>query len=87
MFLFASYHSTFLGNVGKNSKSHESFRALASKCLNPVFQCANCLILDAYFGGKVKFIWSEKNLSKGQNFEEKISSLSSILWSSSYDLS
>ena len=35
-----------------------------SKCLNLVFQCANCLILDAYFGGKVKFIWSEKILVK-----------------------
>ena len=52
-----------------------------------IFQCANCLILDAYFEGKVEFIWSEKKLSKGQNFEEKISSLSSILWSSPYDLS
>ena len=43
--------------------------------------------LDAYFGGKVKSIWSEKIFTKGQNFEEKISSLISILWSSSYDLS
>ena len=71
----------------KTLKSNEAFRVFASKCLNPVFQCANCLILDAYFEGKVEFIWSEKKLSKGQNFEEKISSLSSILWSSPYDLS
>ena len=70
----------------KTLKSNEAFRVFASKCLNPVFQWTNCLILDAYFGGKV-MIWSKKNLSKGQNFEEKISSLSSILWSSPYDLS
>ena len=66
----------------KTSKTNE-----ASKCLNLVFQCANCLILDAYFEDKVEFIWSEKKLSKVRNFEEKISSLSSILWSSPYDLS
>ena len=48
----------------KTLKSNEAFRVFASKCLNPVFQCANCLILDAYFGGKVKFIWSEKILVK-----------------------
>ena len=47
----------------KTLKPNEALRVFASKCLNPVFQCANCLILDAYFGGKVKFIWSEKNLS------------------------
>ena len=48
----------------KTLKSNEAFRVFASKCLNPVFQCANCLILDAYFGGKVRFIWSEKILVK-----------------------
>ena len=46
----------------KTLKSNEHFRVFASKCSNPVFQCANCLILDAYFGRKVKFIWSEKIL-------------------------
>ena len=45
-------------------KPNEAFSVFASKCLNPVFQCSNCLILDAYFGGKVKFIWSEKILVK-----------------------
>ena len=44
-------------------KSNEAFRVFALKCLNPIFQCANCLILDAYFGSKVEFI-SEKNLVK-----------------------
>jgi len=48
----------------KTLKSNEAVRVFASKCLNPVFQCANCLILDAYFGGKVGFIWSEKILVK-----------------------
>ena len=63
MFLFASYDSIFLGNVGKN-KSNEAFSVFASKCLNLVFQCANCFIVDGYFGGKVRFIWSEKFLMK-----------------------
>ena len=48
----------------KTLKLNEAFRVFASKCLNPVFRCANCLILDAYFGGKVEFIWSEKILVK-----------------------
>ena len=57
MFLFASCESIFLGNVSKTLKSNEAFKVLASKCLNPLFQCANyCLILHAYFGGKVRFI-------------------------------
>ena len=29
-----------------------------------IFQCANCLFLDAYFGSKVEFIWSEKIIVK-----------------------
>ena len=60
MFLFASYDSTFL----KTLKLNEACGVFASKCLNPVFQCTNCLILDAYFGGKVRFIWSENFLVK-----------------------
>ena len=32
--------------------------------LKPSFQCANCLILDAYFGGKVVFFWPDKILVK-----------------------
>ena len=48
----------------KPSKSNETFRVLASNSSNQVFQCANCLILDAYFGGKVKFVRSEKILVK-----------------------
>ena len=48
----------------KTLKSNEAFRVFASKYLNPVFQCTNCLILDAYFGGKAKFIWSENFLVK-----------------------
>ena len=70
----------------KTFKSNEAFRVFASKCLNPVFQCTNCWILEAYIGSKVKFILDGNIFSKGENFEEKISSLSSILWSSSYDL-
>ena len=48
----------------KTLKSNEAFRVFASKCLNSIFQCANCLILDAYFGYKGKFIWSEFFLVK-----------------------
>ena len=48
----------------KTFKSYEAFRVLASKCSNPVFHCANCLILDAYFGGTAKSIWLEKILVK-----------------------
>ena len=48
----------------KTLKSNEAFRVFASKCLNPLFQCNNCLILDDYFGGKVKFILSENLLVK-----------------------
>ena len=50
----------------KTLKSNE-----ASKCLNLVFQCANSLILDAYFGGKVKFIWSEKILVKDKILKKR----------------
>ena len=64
MLLFASYDSNLLGNVSKNLKSNEAYRVFASKCLNTVFQFANCLILDAYFGGKVRFIRSEIFLVK-----------------------
>ena len=48
----------------KTLESNEAFRVFASKCFKPVFQFANCLILDAYFGGKAKFIWSENFLVK-----------------------
>ena len=48
----------------QNLKSNDAFMVFASKSLNPVFQCANYLILNAYFGGKVKFLWSEKILVK-----------------------
>ena len=48
----------------KTLKSNEAFRVFASKCLNPVIQSANCLMLDAYFGGKVRYIWSESFLVK-----------------------
>ena len=48
----------------KTSKSNEAFTVFASKCLNPVIQCANCLMIDAYYEGKVRFIWSEKILVK-----------------------
>ena len=60
----------------KTLKSNEAYRAFASKCLNSIFQYANCLILDAHVGGKVNFIWSEIFFSKGQNFKEKVSSSS-----------
>ena len=46
----------------KTLKSNEAFRVFPSKCLNPVFQCANCLVLDVCVGGKVEFIWSGKIL-------------------------
>ena len=59
MFLFASYDSTFLGNVSKNFKIKGGF-----KMFEAIFQCANCLFLDAYFGSKVEFIWSEKIIVK-----------------------
>ena len=45
----------------KTLKANEAFMVFALKCLNPVLESANCLILDAYFGGKVKFIWSERS--------------------------
>ena len=48
----------------KTLKSNEAYRVFASKCLNSIFQYANCLILDAYVGGEVKFIWSENFLVK-----------------------
>ena len=55
----------------KTLKSNEAFKVFTSKCLNPVIQCANCLMIDAYYEGKVRFIWSEKILVKIR-FVEKI---------------
>ena len=43
----------------------------AAKCLTLVFQCATYLILNAYFGGKVKFLWSEKILVKVEIFKKR----------------
>ena len=58
--------------LAKILTSNEAFRVFASKCLNSIFQCANCLILDAYFGGKVKFIWSENLLVKVKILKKRI---------------
>jgi hypothetical protein len=55
----------------KTLKSNEAFRVFASKYSNPVFQCTNCLMLDAYFWGKAKFIWSESFLVKGKILKKR----------------
>ena len=67
----------------KALKSNEAFRVFASKCLNPVVnpvvQCSNCLILEAYFGGKVRSTWSGKILVKVKILKKKF--LHSVVFS------